>query len=154
MVDNLDVKSKLRWEYATRSGYRIGIYDNVLTSPHLRILQAWTTYKLGSWSYRLHETDVKGGQNHVSENDFPWYIELDVIKFSESIVGKQLQKVVAKFSQEESMNYHPFKVVGHVIRRGDFPKVYTDADSEANEVSMMIYLNKEWRKNDYGDLYL
>ena len=148
------MRSKLRWEYATKSGYRIGIYDKVLTSPHLIILRTWITYEITAWSYRLRETQVIGGQNHLSDNDIPWYNELNVIKFSESIVGKQLQKVVAKFSHEESMNYYPFKVVGHVIRRGDFPKVHTDADSEADEVSMMIYLNQKWRKNDYGDLYL
>lgn len=155
LVDNLDVQSKLRWEYATKSGYRIGIYDNTLTLAQLKMLRGLTTHKLGSWSYRIQEAQfVKDGQNYLSTNNIPWHNELDSFKFSETNVGKKLEKVVMKFAGKESMHYYLYKAVGHILRRGDFPKVNTDACCEDDEMTMMIYLNPKWRKNDYGDLYL
>ena len=154
LVDNLDVKAKLFKQYMTRSGYKIEIYNDVLTAACLKMLLGLATYKLGSWSYRISEVDVYGNQIYVSPNNIPWYNEFNALEFSQSIVGKQLQKVVMEMTGEGKGVYVPYKVVAHVVRSGDSPKVHADAKSEENDVSMMIYLNENWRKNDYGDLFL
>ena len=154
LVHNLDVKAKLFKQYVTSNGCKIEIYNDVLTTAHLQMLQGLATYKLGSWSYRISEADVYGRQKHVSPNNMPWYNEFNTLEFSQSIIGKQLQKVVMEMTGEGKGVYVPYKVVAHVVRSGDSPKVHADAKSEENDVSMVIYLNENWRKNDYGDLYL
>ena len=154
LVDNLDVKAKRFKQYTTRNGYKIEIYNDVLTTAQLRILRGLATYKLGSWSYRIPEANVHESQQHVSPNNIPWYNEFNALDFSESIVGKQLQKVVMEMTGGGKGVYVPYKVVGHVVRSGDSPRVHVDGRPEEGDVSMMIYLNVNWRKNDYGDLYL
>ena len=154
LVDSLDVKAKLFKQYVTRSGYKIEIYNDVLLTAHLRILRGLITYRLGSWSYRISEDVFHSDLKHVSPNDIPWYNEMDTVKFSESVVGKQLQKIVMEMAGNGKSVYVPYKVVGHVVRSGDSPKVHVDAEPEEDDVSMVVYLNAEWRKNYYGDLYL
>ena len=153
-MDDLDVKAKLFKQHVTKSGYKIAIYNDVLAATHVRMLQGLATYKLGSWTYQILEADVHGSQKHVSPNNIPWSNDINTVEFSESIVGKQLQRVVMNMAGEEKGVYVPYKVVGHIVRSGDSPKVYVDAKPEEDEVSMLVYLNKKWRKNDYGDLYL
>lgn len=121
---------------------------------HLQMLRGLAAYRLGSWSYQIAETDVEGGQKRVNPNNIPWSSEINAVEFSESIVGKQLQKVVMDFAGGGEGVYVPYKVVGHIVRCGDSPKVHADTKPEDDEVSMLIYLNEKWRKNDYGDLYL
>ena len=87
----------------------------------------------------------------MSENDIPWYNELNCSQFFETITGQQLQKVVTSFVGGQ---YVPYRTVAHVMRRGDFPKIHIDASRQDDEVSMIIYLNTKWKKNDYGDLFL
>ena len=154
LVEELDVKAKLFKQYITKTGYKVGIYNDILTAAHVRMLQGLATYKLGSWTYRIHETDVLGKQRHTSLNNIPWYNDINAVEFSESIVSKQLQKVVMDMVGEEKGVYVPYNVVGHIVRTGDSPKVHVDAKPQEDEVSMLVYLNKKWRKNDYGDLYL
>ena len=154
LVDHLDVKAKLFKQYLTKTGYKIGIYNDVLMTIHLQMLRGLAAYRLGSWSYQIAETDVEGGQKRVNPNNIPWSSEINAVEFSESIVGKQLQKVVMDFSGGGEGVYVPYKVVGHIVRCGDSPKVHADTKPEDDEVSMLIYLNEKWRKNDYGDLYL
>ena len=138
----------------TKSGYKIGIYDDVLMNTQLRLLCALAVYKLGVWTYGIPEGNVDGSQRHVSPNNIPWSNMLNAVEFSESIVGKMLQKVVQDLVGEEDGVYVPYQVTGHIVRCGDSPKVHVDAHPEEDEISMVVYLNKKWRKNDYGDMYL
>lgn len=138
----------------TKTGYKIGIYNNVLKEAHINLLRGLANCRLGSWSYRIAETYVEGGQRHVNPNGIPWSNEINVVAFSKSLAAKQLQKVVEDLVGIEEGAYIPYSVEGHIVRCGDSPKVHTDAKPADDEVSMLIYLNENWRKNDYGDLYL
>ena len=83
----------------------------------------------------------------------PWINDVDCIEFSKSMVGKTIQKAVMDTSPTEDI-YYPYKVKGKLIRRGDFTKLYTDANKTDDEYSAFMFLNPTWRKNDYGELYL
>lgn len=153
-MDDLDVGAKLIKKYITKSGYQVAVYHDVLTTAHLQLMRGLAVYQLGSWSYGIPEAHVQGGQKKTNPNNIPWSNEINAVEFSKSIVGKQLQKVVADMDESGEGTYVLYKVVGHIMRCGDSPKVHADASPEDDEVSMMIYLNTKWRKNDYGDLYL
>ncbi|XP_028394289.1 uncharacterized protein LOC114518487 isoform X2 [Dendronephthya gigantea] len=154
LVDDLDVAAKHVKKYITKSGYKVGVYHHLLTAGHLQLLRGLATFQLGAWSYGIPEANVHDGQKRTNPNNIPWLNEINAVEFSESIVAKQLQKVVADMDEGGDGTYVPYKVIGHIMRCGDSPKVHVDAAPEDDEVSMMIYLNANWRKNDYGDLYL
>lgn len=106
---------------------------------------------LGSWQFSLHEP-YDGGIAKPSDN-IPWINEVDCLEFSKSVVGKTIQKAVMDAAQTKDV-YYPYKVRGKLVRRGDFTKLFTDANRTDDEYSAFMFLNPRWRKNDYGELYL
>ena len=62
-------------------------------------------------------------------------------------------KVLIIFLGTKEM-YYPYQVKGKIVRRGDYTKLYTDAKKEDDEYSVVMFLNRKWKKNDYGELYL
>ena len=50
--------------------------------------------------------------------------------------------------------YYPYEAKGKIVRRGDYTKLFTDAKREDEEFSAVMFLNRRWKKNDYGELYL
>lgn len=50
--------------------------------------------------------------------------------------------------------YYPYQVRGKIVRRGDYTKLFTDAKREDEEFSVVVFLVRKWKKNDYGELYL
>lgn len=148
------MNEKLVNKYSTKSGLSIGVFDGVLSNVQLRILGLVATFNLGYWTYQLQEDSVVGGQKRVDPYGLPWAYQIDTAMFSETLAGNRLKKVVRNFFGEGSDVYFPYMVTSYILRCGDSPKLRVDAESDDDEVSMMIYLKKKWQKNYYGDLYL
>lgn len=150
-VLDVDLTSHLSFKYQTNDGRNIFVFDKLLKPNTLRAFLDYLNIDLGSWQFRLFEP-YDGGVEELSDN-IPWVNPVDCVEFSKSIVGKTIQKAVMDAVGTKDI-YYPYKVRGKLMRRGDFTKLYTDANRTDGEFSVMMFLNPKWRKNDYGELYL
>lgn len=150
-VLDVDLTSHLSFKYQTNDGRKIFVFDKLLKPKTLRTFLNYMTVDLGSWQFRLYEP-YDDGIEELSDN-IPWVNPIDCVEFSKSIMGKTIQKAVMDAIGTKD-TYYPYKVRGKLMRRGDFTKLYTDANRTDDEFSAMMFLNPKWRKNDYGELYL
>ncbi|KAM7447370.1 hypothetical protein ABFA07_004382 [Porites harrisoni] len=148
---DVDLSSKITFRYQTTDGGKIYVFDNILHPKNLHIFSRYLNIDLGAWQFSLYEP-YDGGIEKPTDN-IPWINDVDCIEFSKSVVGKTMQKAVMDTAQTEDI-YYPYKVKGKLVRRGDFTKLFTDANKTDDEYSAFMFLNPTWRKNDYGELYL
>ncbi|XP_068738920.1 uncharacterized protein [Montipora capricornis] len=148
---DVDLTSKISFKYNTNDGRIIFVFDNILEQKHLGIFSHYINADLDAWRFSLHEP-YDGGVEKPSDN-IPWINEIDCVGFSQSLVGRTIQKAVTDAAQSKDV-FYPYKVRAKLVRRGDFTKLFTDANRTDDEYSAFLFLVPRWRKNDYGELYL
>jgi hypothetical protein len=148
---DIDVKDKILFSYKTSTEQKAFVLDNLLNTSSLMMLRSYITIELGGWKFSLYEP-YEGGDN-IPSDGIPWVNQLDCIQFGNSVTGRILQKAIMDVSGSKE-TYYPYQVRAKILRRGDFTKLYHDAKEEDDEYSLMMFLNINWQKNDYGEIYL
>ncbi|EDO45046.1 predicted protein [Nematostella vectensis] len=148
---DVNLTSNIKFRYVTTAGQKAFVLDDVINRTTLEILKGYTMMELGAWKFSLFEP-YEGGQEEPSDN-IPWVNNLDCVEFANSAAGRLLQKAVMDALGTPEM-YYPCKVQAKIMRRGDYTKLHTDALKDDYEYSMMMFLNFDWDKNGYGEIYL
>ena len=148
----MNLSSNISFRYQTTDGHNIFIFDNILQSLNLAVFLGYLNIDLGGWQFSLYEP-YDGGIEIKPTDNVPWINEIDCVEFSKTMIGKAIQKAVMETAQTKDI-YYPYKVRVKLVRRGDFTKLHADANKTDEEYSALVFLNRNWRKNDYGELYL
>lgn len=148
---DISLKDKILFSYKTPTNEKAFVLDNILNASSLSMLRGFMSVELGAWKFSLYEP-YEGGEEKPNDG-IPWVNELDSLQFANSVLGRIVQKAVMDVSGSKDI-YYPYRVRAKILRRGDFTRLYSDASVEDDEYSMMMFLNTEWQKNDYGEIYL
>ena len=152
ILPNVNVTSKISFRYQTKHGREAFIIDKLFNKSTLALFTQYLNTDLHGWRFNLYEP-YEGGEKNPGDN-IPWINELDCLAFSKSLTGQMLQKAVTDVAHTDTV-YYPYRVRGKLLRRGDYTTLHTDAgEDDDDEYSVVMFLNKNWRKNDYGELYL
>ena len=151
ILPNVNVTSKISFRYQTKHGREAFIIDKLFNKSTLALFTQYLNTDLHGWRFNLYEP-YEGGEKKLGDN-IPWINELDCLAFSKSLTGQMLQKAVTDVAHTDAV-YYPYRVRGKLLRRGDYTTLHADAGKDDDEYSVVMFLNKNWRKNDYGELYL
>ena len=89
---DIDVSSKLHFQYQTNDGRKIFVYDNLINDTLLENLGAYLTMELGAWKFSLYEPYE--GLNKDPSDNVPWVNRVNCREFGQSLLGHMIQKVV------------------------------------------------------------
>lgn len=136
---------------------RIVAVDNVLPDDVLRTLYMLCS-RYSSWVYRDNSSVAAIDRDYPSTGTLHWmsYLDPDYIRTT------QLWRTVVDVLKElhGDLEYYPVRINTFQIRRLDAMKVMRECESGGSDhgrhsdTLMTLYLNKQWEKNDYGELIL
>ena len=151
-------------------GGRISVVDGLFEPSTVQALvDLVAKYNVWAFQYRDPFEDERAYEALPAENsgNIDWLTWLDVQFFERTGVWSRLNEALIKSGR--NAGYRPFSVSAFLLRRLDQPTVARDCtkddrrddvireDLDFNfngDINIAIYLNKNWLKNNYGELLL
>eukprot|EP00117_Sycon_ciliatum_P002845 scpid74740/ scgid7894/ len=152
-------------------GEHVWVLDDYLSEEGLETARS---YLMGTtwWGFKLTGRD--GKDQEAGGDGVPWGARINTEDFSRLATGRELQMLATTYRMglgDSSTNGNddddvvdaddipyllPYEVTYKVVRRGDLTSIHYGSPEEIaeNEVWMMLFLNDEWRANNYGDVII
>jgi Rps23 Pro-64 3,4-dihydroxylase Tpa1-like proline 4-hydroxylase len=146
-----NIQSCLKFRYETLRGKRIYVFDNLFARKALKSLQLYIG--VAGW-WRFVNADPYHSRQEVVGDNIQWVARFGAVKFANTRVGVALRQAIQLTSGNTDVPYYPFEVTCKLVRRGDDTKLHVHANESDDEYTTVIYLNDNWKKNDYGDMLL
>ena len=118
----------------------IFIYDNAIPAKYVDILH---DYIHNHADYVESPVFDEGGSDNVK-----WIISLDDPAFINGPIWNVIKQLLIHAAGRE---YFPYDLACNHVRRTDNTHMHKDNYYDADEYTVLIYLNKNWTENDYGE---
>lgn len=162
-------------------GGRVAVIDGLFEPPTLHALaELVAKYNVWAYQYRDPFEDIRAYDSLPTENpgNMDWLTWLDVQFFEQTGFWSRLRHALEESGR--TSGYRPYSVSSFLLRRLDQSTVardcprdnrhdiddvrysdsgvrYGDTDvtsGASGDINMVMYLNKKWLKNNYGELLL
>ena len=145
------IDSCLKFRYETLRGKRIYVFDNLFAPETVKALQFYVA--VAGWWRFVNADPYHNRQEEVGDN-IQWAARFGAVKSANTRIGIALRQAIQLTSGNTDVPYYPFEVICKLVRRGDDTKLHVHANESDDEYTTAIYLNDNWKKNDYGDMLL
>ena len=148
--DNFD-QNILQSSY-TNDGRKISIYNNFLLPSSVYLLRSYLSF-YRHWEHTLKDSNNGSQFNQDSPDHILWKTFLNPQFFQQTRVGQKIRRAVKHFKgQHDGDDYQIYQATAKLVRRSQVPKSSIDAEASEGDVSAILYLIGNWKKNDYGDI--
>ena len=139
IAKSMDIGKLITKRIYTRDGKGIFIFDNAIPSKYVDALRE---YIHNHAEYHESPIDDKGADN------VKWIISLDDPGFVDGPIWNIIKQLLLHATGKE---YFPYDLACNHVRRTDNTYMHKDNYYDFDEYTILIYLNKDWRENDYGE---
>ena len=136
----IDPETLIKKKIYTSQGKGIFVYDNAIPSQYVDILHDYINNHADYYESPVHEAD--------SADNVKWIISLDDPGFVDGPIWNIIKQLLKHCAGKE---FFPYDLACNHVRRTDNTHIHKDNYEDADEFTVLIYLNKDWRENDYGE---
>ena len=127
-------------KFYTNDGKKIFVYDDVFPAKAIDVLHQYIVNIAEYYESPVVEKD--------SADNVKWIISLDDPDFEDGPIWNLSRKLLAHIAGKE---FFPYDLACNHVRRTDNTLSHKDNYEDADEYTVLIYLNKDWTENDYGE---
>ncbi|CAH1238435.1 Hypp5771 [Branchiostoma lanceolatum] len=143
-VTDLDLDKLQTQRFYDSRGRVIAVYDDVVGEEDLEALHSYVNNMFQFLMYSPHDTGLLEDNDNVQ-----WITALNVESFVKSRVWNIVSRVADHVSNRT--NWYPYDVSMNVIRSADYTRIHEDCETDEYEYTFLLYLNKDWESNKYGE---
>lgn len=136
----IDPEKLVTRKFLTKEGKRIFVYDNAVPSHYVDVLSEYIHNQAEYFESPVVEKD--------SADNVKWIISLDDPGFISGPIWKVVKQLLVHIAGKE---FYPYDLACNHIRRTDNTYNHKDNYENADEYTVLIYLNKDWKDDNYGE---
>ncbi|XP_035689180.1 uncharacterized protein LOC118424634 [Branchiostoma floridae] len=143
-VTDLDLDKLQTQRFYDSRGRVIAVYDGVFGDEDLESLHSYLNSMFQNLIFSPHDTELLEDNDNVQ-----WITNFNVESFVKSRVWNVVSHVADHVSN--ATNWYPYDVAMNVIRSADYTRIHEDCEVHEFEYTFLLYLNKDWESNKYGE---
>ncbi|XP_070561818.1 uncharacterized protein [Ptychodera flava] len=123
----------------------VAIYDDLFTKEQLDVLHAYLSSVEDNFFFGDADTGAQEDNDNVA-----WIKGFPCDSFVKSNVWDVVFQV-AKHVSGGKEGWYPYDVSLNVIRAGDHTRIHEDCGAFEYEYTFLMYMNPDWKTNNYGE---
>ncbi|XP_078656071.1 uncharacterized protein LOC144902473 [Branchiostoma floridae x Branchiostoma belcheri] len=143
-VEDLDLDKLQTKRFYDSAGRVIAVYDGVMGETDLEALHSYLNSMFQYLRFQPHDTGLLEDNDNVQ-----WITMLSVDSFVKSRVWNIVSRIAEHVSNKT--DWWPYDVSMNVIRSADYTRIHEDCEQHEYEYTFLLYLNKDWDSNKYGE---
>ena len=135
----IDPENVLTKKFLTSEGKKIFVYDNAIPLKYVDILHDYV---------HSHADYFESPVTDRGSDNVKWIISLDDPGFVDGPIWNIIKQLLVHVAGKE---FFPYDLACNHVRRTDNTYTHKDNYDDADEYTVLIYLNKNWKEDDYGE---
>ena len=127
-------------KFFTNQGRKMFVYDNAVPLQFVDILHEYIRNHADYYESPIFEKD--------SADNVKWVISLDDPGFVDGPIWNVIKQLLVHIGGKD---FFPYDLACNHVRRTDNTHDHKDNYDDADEYTVLIYLNKDWKDDHYGE---
>ena len=144
LLGNINYAQHLTNKYYDSQGHEIAVFDNVLSERDLSRLRDYLTNDYHTFGFQPYDDE------HSEDHDNVAWIS---VQKSDVLAQSGLWQVVkqAAIFLSGLDQWYPYDVSMNIVHSFHHTRIHEDCEAHEHEYTFLLYLNKDWNENLYGE---